>query len=299
MTYQEFLDVFLPLVQTKLPPEMKTAYHRVRKNNDVELVGLCLTEGRNGVASPLLYMENFYEEREKGADLLELAEAAAKVLTEDVPPSVAKIGQYRKEDIESRVVFRPYGTGGENKLLSTLLHRRFLDFAVGYAILLDDDKNVRAYLPLTNNMAKEFHLFEEEIFRIAKENSKRFLGESLRGMDEYFLTDTGEEPVFYVLTNRNGYFGAAAILYSEKVPELSEKLGKDLYLIPSSIHELLVKPKNETDETEELLRIVRTVNREELQKEDVLSDAVYIYRRESGQIEVFTEVDNGSGDIVK
>ena len=68
------------------------------------------------------------------------------------------------------------------------------------------------------------------------------------------------------------------ILYPDILKDIREKLGDDFYVLPSSVHELLIKPKTvEELSPKELEQIVREVNREVVRECEFLSDHVYEY----------------------
>lgn len=80
----------------------------------------------------------------------------------------------------------------------------------------------------------------------------------------------------YVLTNAEKMNGAAAILDSKTMEGISEKLGGDFVIIPSSIHEVIILPLNTAD-TDTLNGMVNDVNASEVAPLDVLSNHVYKY----------------------
>lgn len=43
----------------------------------------------------------------------------------------------------------------------------------------------------------------------------------------------------YVISNNKGINGAVSMLYEDGLHDLAEKLGSDLYIMPSSIHEVI------------------------------------------------------------
>lgn len=91
------------------------------------------------------------------------------------------------------------------------------------------------------------------------------------------------EEEIYVLTNSRGYLGASALLYKNVLPAFSKKMGTDLYILPSSIHEVILLPVQ--GQKKELLQdMVEEINRKELANEDILSNTVYQYLRKSGKI---------------
>ena len=103
-------------------------------------------------------------------------------------------------------------------------------------------------------------------------------------MIEEFLEDfdkkvmTVDMPMF-VLTNEYWTNGAACIFYTGLLEQISQTLDTDLYIIPSSIHEVILLPLNEKIDMEELDRMIQQVNQEDLKPGEVLSHHVYMYRR--------------------
>ena len=87
----------------------------------------------------------------------------------------------------------------------------------------------------------------------------------------------------YVLTSRYGYLGAAAMLYENVLKRFAESLDSDLYILPSSVHEVILLPIW-GQEKEILQNMVGEINEKEVQKKDILSNTVYRYLRKTDQI---------------
>ena len=68
--------------------------------------------------------------------------------------------------------------------------------------------------------------------------------------------------------------------------DLSEKMGCDLYVLPSSIHEIIVVPAVSQCNEDELRDMVRDVNRSSVSNEDFLSDTLYRYNRGTAQLQI-------------
>lgn len=92
-------------------------------------------------------------------------------------------------------------------------------------------------------------------------------------------------PKMYVAGNESKNFGAAVILYEKLLMDFAEKIQSDIYILPSSVHEVILIPvENETDEVQKLKDMVYEVNHTELPKEEILSDSVYFFKRSEGSI---------------
>ena len=102
---------------------------------------------------------------------------------------------------------------------------------------------------------------------------------ALGGIDDEEIEDMQQEVPMYVLSNKSRINGASCILYKDILKDFAMVVDKDLYVLPSSIHEVILLPSDGTQESEQLKEMVREINQSQVEKEEVLSDSVYYYRR--------------------
>ena len=95
------------------------------------------------------------------------------------------------------------------------------------------------------------------------------------GIDECSYEDF-EDTHMYILTNTRKQYGASTILYPGLLENISEQLGEDFYLIPSSIHEFIILPSSYSPSTSELNEMVNEINENELPEDEFLSDHIYL-----------------------
>ena len=94
----------------------------------------------------------------------------------------------------------------------------------------------------------------------------------------------GEWGVF-VMSNTKGINGFSAVLYPEALKDFASIAGRNLYVLPSSVHEALLFPEDTAIEPEELQEMLREVNASSaVADEDVLSDCLYYYDREKKEL---------------
>ena len=136
---------------------------------------------------------------------------------------------------------------------------------------------------------------EEEILQRAEANTKKLLPyefttmytmnpmitEILEGrdMDEEGCKRPGEQEDMYVLTNHMWSGGASAVLYPGRLDAIGEYLKGNYYILPSSVHEVIIVPEYMAPPKEGMENIVKAVNEEEVQTEEFLSNHVYFYDR--------------------
>jgi hypothetical protein len=86
----------------------------------------------------------------------------------------------------------------------------------------------------------------------------------------------------YVLTNESATNGATAICNDKKMREIAEMLDSDLIVLPSSIHEVIIMPKDDSLDIDSLIQMVQDINGSEVAADEILSNNVYVYSRERG-----------------
>jgi replication initiation and membrane attachment protein DnaB len=159
---------------------------------------------------------------------------------------------------------------------------------------------------LVNKLFDGFGVSIDEMYEIALENTMRLFPVSIRYMNEIILSmlksemgetedlqllkdlaiPTGEEPRMYVLSNTTGINGATTLLYSNVLKEFADKAGRDLFILPSSLHEIILVPIVSRDfKVEDLRSMVNEVNQNNVPIEDILSNSVYQYNRKENSIE--------------
>ena len=99
------------------------------------------------------------------------------------------------------------------------------------------------------------------------------------------------EQTMWIITNERGIDGAVSMLYEDKVHKLAESLESDLYILPSSVHEVIAVSVN-MEEPEELARKVAEINMDQVKLEDRLSNQVYHYDKDLRKFTLATDTPN-------
>ena len=116
---------------------------------------------------------------------------------------------------------------------------------------------------------------EEALHEIALRNTARLMGESVLSLGEGVT----------IITNKSRILGATSLLYTKRLHEIAELAESDLFIIPSSVHEIMVLPIYEA-RVDFLKATVREANGTLVTGREILSDEIHIYRRETGSIEI-------------
>ena len=131
--------------------------------------------------------------------------------------------------------------------------------------------------------------------QVIKDMAKNHLGDEYREelMDQ--ILPCHDSAPMYVLSNSVGINGASALMYPNALKSIADELKKDLVILPSSIHEVLLIPYENDVDFEDLSNMVTTINQEQVPVEDRLSNHVYYYSRAADQVII---APSHSSDII-
>ena len=108
--------------------------------------------------------------------------------------------------------------------------------------------------------------------------------ELIAEIKQEFIREQNKTPM-YVLTNRQKLLGAACMIYPHAIKDFAKRLEKDVYILPSSVHEVILLPFSDYISKEYLAQMVTEINSTQVEEYEVLADSVYYYRRSKDRIE--------------
>lgn len=101
-----------------------------------------------------------------------------------------------------------------------------------------------------------------------------------------------DEDEIYMLTNANSFEGAGMLAHSEVLEQIGSLLSdKNYYILPSSKHELMIKPDNNSVSVNQLYEMVQLANTKDVPTEDLLSNKVLYYNSKEKVLELASEKD--------
>ncbi|MCR4745745.1 MAG: DUF5688 family protein [Lachnospiraceae bacterium] len=304
MNFEDFKKEVTDRIKDFLPEkyaDAKVSITSVIKNNDKKLDGLMIKLEDSNIA-PNIYLEDFYKEHENGRSMEDILGKIAAIREKyDRPQNfdVKKITDF--DTVKDRIICRLVNAEQNAEYLKDKPHKMIDDLAVTYHVAIGREDGATMSAPITERMMEAYGIDVDQLHKIAVENidnlsSVNFkslsdtvidmmLPEMMRdGMSEEeakvmiksMVPPTPENNV-YVLTNEDKLHGAAMILSDKVMDDVTEKIGQDFYILPSSLHEVLIVPKTEEVDLRTLENMVRDVNASQVEPEDRLSDHVYDY----------------------
>lgn len=315
MDYEMFKAVVKEKFLSYMPEEYRDAeiqVHPVRKVNRT-LDGLTVLPKGNAQIRPTFYVNEMYGHYQACGDLEAVLKNAAgqyaqtaEIVKDQKPEEVIDA---RMEHFKENVIMCLINTEQNRELLADMPSRKFHDLSVIYRWVVETAPGAVKSIIVTDRLAKMAGMTEEELFQCAVENTRRISPVSVRRMSDIVggvpdmdglelppeIREKMEEANrtaenMWIIGNASGIYGAVSMLYEENLHQLAEKLGDNLFILPSSVHEVIAIPAEiEGKNMEGLLGMVHEVNMEKLELEERLSNSVYHYDRNARKVTLAAE----------
>ena len=98
------------------------------------------------------------------------------------------------------------------------------------------------------------------------------------------ILELDDDKMLHILSNRDNVQGAVMMMRKEVLRSFADRFEKNLYLLPSSIHECMLLVDNGEHDVDGLKQMVQEINQSVVDAKEVLSDSVYYYDREMGEV---------------
>lgn len=293
MSYDEFVGEIREKLNSITGGDVKISVCTAIKNNNCERKGIVFSETGNNV-SPTIYLEEYYERFLEGQEMEKIAFEIVR-LYEQVKFDHSFEGDFVRdyENIKDKIVFRLINMEKNEKYLQQIPYVKYLDLAIVFSVLLEIDQKCGqvAMMQIKNEHLELWNVNMEDVYRSALLNTQRLLPfefqtmfavitdmmGKIEGSDWYEQENDGD---IYVLTNKYRNCGAVSMCYPEILDLVGDKLNQNYYILPSSIHEVIIVPEKEALSVAEMKKIVKEVNDTYVHMEEYLSDNIYYYDRE-------------------
>lgn len=264
---------------------------QVCHNNGVAHTGLViLKKGEN--TSPTIYLEQYYSGYRQGIKTFEeilqlIAQEYALVLKRMEEQGELAVDM---EQVKERVFLRLVNYQRNREQLMDCPYIPFHDMAITFRYLVKMDERGIASALLHFSNLQECDITVEELYRVARENTIQLFPPFVKRLDE-FLEDRypqseryPETPEIYILSNQQFIYGATMMIYKDVIAAFAEHVDRNVYIIPSSVNEVLLCIADSCMEREMLENTLHEVNEFVVSEMDYLSDEVYFYDKELGNI---------------
>jgi hypothetical protein len=279
---QEVTDVLPEYLPAYNVEEIRT--QPVVKNNGVQLTGMMIVLEGESVA-PNIYMDYYYSLYSQGTPL----DAVISEIAVEYESSRKRLNDYEDicftpEEMKDNVYMVLVNYEKNKETLKKCPYLPFLDLAVMFRYVVSEENNCLASGLVRKLEQDLWGLTTEELYNRAVENTKKKWPVTLMKLTDKLKEIKPDEMVpecnLYVMTNSTNSNGSIYMTDRDVLDDFAEKMSSNFYIIPSSVHEVILYPDDEMLSKEQLQEMVSEVNRYVLSDVEYLSDSVYYYDRD-------------------
>ncbi len=310
MKKEEFCEKLVEGMMERLGEGFDVVLREVVKNNHVVLKGLVINNKSNNI-SPTIYIDVFWDAYCEGVSYDSIIERLMQIYERDTPRKNLDMSFFTDfERVKDGICYELINAKENEELLNSIPHVLFLDlaFCFYYAYNCKDfgDGTIR----INNSHADMWHTSSGQLMELAEKNTPRLFPWECVSMENILAELSGadmsnsctdvengsdimdemnlflEKTPLHVLSNIKKIHGAVSFLYPGVMEELSKSFGCSFYILPSSIHEVILLARGEMDNEDELREMIRVINETQVEPEEVLSNSLYCFDSASGEIMV-------------
>lgn len=306
LNMEEFQDYVRMNLADFLPEENRGAsikLNTVTKNNGLVLHGVTVMPEDTNVA-PTIYLDDYFKHYTEGRDLDEIMDRISIMISEHLktPQEFSNIGRdFQNFDyVRDKIIMVAVNTEKNMQLLTEVPHTEIQDLSAVYKVYIGNTEDGHGTILIRNEHMKMWGVDVNELHALAVENTRELLPITVQSMTEVMREMFGgdgmpsemEEAMFaempadqqmYVISNKQKISGAASMFYEDVLSDLSERIGTDLYILPSSTHEVIAVSTN-MGEPSYLAEMVQEINAGQVAPEEQLSDHVYHFDAKSKEL---------------
>lgn len=273
--------------------ELDISVKSISKNNGVIITSLCIRKKEETIIT-CINMDECYGMFMSGLSLEYVADEVIKCYRDsEKGKTTIDIGILDKwDEVKENLGIMVVSKAKNRDMLKKLVWREYLNLAIIPVVYMGDNTEDCRTVQVTKIMAEKWKGVDyDTVIDTAIENNRKNdpgmywnMAELFKGinMDDYEKTVLNNVKI---VSNSKCVNGASVILDMEMMDRLYEEFGGPVYLLPSSIHELLAVAADDTT-PEEYIELIRKVNADDVKDEDVLDDCVYMY--DGSELKVYT-----------
>lgn len=205
------------------------------------------------------------------------------------------------ESVKEKLVYKLINTEKNRELLKDVPHVEFLDLSIVFQYIVSKDEEITVSILIHNAHMRLWKVSVEEVYRIARNNTQNLMGYEMLNMEDIVLEMMNMEKVcdledmgemkelshntpMYVLTNKSRLFGAVCIIYPDLLKDFACAIKSGFYVIPSSVHEVILVPSEDTFEADEIRRMIKKINDTQVKPEEILSYSLYYFDKDKNKL---------------
>lgn len=301
--FYEFTEQLKCRLYKKLGEDTKIDVHETMKNNGVVYGAMAILQKDCNI-SPNIRLDEYYHSYLEGESIEEIARDILEIYDRSKKEKVDITFFTDFCRAKEHIMFKIVGYDQNRERLKKIPHIKFLDLALTFYFSLEIPElgAGNASVQIETEHLKMWNIDEGNLYDLALENTVRAMPVRCQAISDVILAilyQEGIEPEekaieefkeksinvpMYVLSNSKNYFGAAVIYYPGVLKKMAKALGRDLIILPSSVHEVILLPATGREDFQELDEMIRDINTHQVADEEILSDHMYYYDLEREEL---------------
>ncbi len=303
MVFQDFTKLLCSDLEERIGEDIEISVVKSMKNNSIEYTGLVFRNESRNVA-PTMYIDSYYSHYMNDEQTFnECVDCIYDTYLESMEEldTIKPPENMDFEHVKDNIIIRLVSLEKNHSTLVDVPYIRFMDMAIIFYYMVGMNDTSLQSLKVNNAMLDSWGITLNDLYEIAKTNTERLFPVKKYDFGEFVMDLTEGGPLedecremivpgvkMFVVSNDLGINGASALVYDGMIGEMADEMESDLIILPSSIHELIVIPKNEDEDVpmDYFSEMVSHVNMVAVCPEEVLSDHAYFYDRRQRALKI-------------
>lgn len=308
LSFFDFKDYVKEDLEKELPSDVTITFQEVMKPNNLKVTGMVVNQPGSNVAQTI-YLDSYYNAYVNGTSLEEIMPDIQK----NVETGIESRSQYTDvgkmfscfDEIKDKIIMTAINTRKNETLLSQIPHTEKEDLSLIYRVMIGNAPGELASITIRNEHMQLWDgVTKDDLHELAVENTKKLCPITVQSMNdvmremftndgmpeeiaEIMLQDMPLDQQMFIISNKAKINGAVSMFYEEALSGLADKVGTDLYILPSSVHEVIAISTKMGD-PKKLSEMVKDVNGEIVDEIEQLSDNVYKFDAKNKTLSIAT-----------
>ena len=307
LNFEEFCRKLVDTLNAYYAGTYSVTIHKVQKNNGVELIGLTIAK-KGASAAATVYMEDFYKEYLQEQSMGQVVAYLINLVSQyDLSGmNVDFLDDYKS--VKNKLFFNFLNKEKNRKFMHESPYVEYLNLILIPCCLVMQENGECGLVQTKNIYLDTWGISEDQLIEDTRENARRIskckFKSAIGIYMEYFKENMPDIPGIeeemkafmasyfaarkdiLIATNTIEFYGASIIAFPENLETISQKVGGSFLVLPSSVHEVIIRPMTGRINSREFSDMVKEVNRDVLDREDVLSDSPYFYDAHTKKLQI-------------
>lgn len=283
MNKEEFTKELVDIISRCLGELYLVEEKCITKNNNTKFQAISI-QAKGKDAAMLIYVDELFKNYHRGRCIYDIVDEILDLCHGKYPHYDSSIVDNLLHMLD-KIYCKFINTEANAMFLYDTPHKEWNDLSIVYYFYLGQEDDIHQTVTISNKLLKLLGLSLEALDQLAMANTKRDLypriqdlGPLYRKSNEYDMETLCDKHSLHIVTNSLKISGAIGVLFEECLADFARRMNAThLWVIPSSIHEMLLLVDDGTMDSRYIRQTIHDVNVRKVAPEEVLSWNCYFY----------------------